>query len=218
MLNMIFPGLQDASWGYLNLNQVALDWVRAHHIRASEPNLLLVPAECASVIRAAHVERGIDVSYGGWLEDRRDIWRGSYLDKQRTYIHLGVDFNVPAGTQVAATHKARVVLIDSDVEEGGWGTRVVLRPHNPALPLLIYAHLDPDTKLRLADVVSPGTVFARVGKPPENGGWFPHLHVQCVTDEAALRDLDGYCDERDLFRWSRICPDPLRYVHASQTS
>lgn len=209
----IFPDLGHASWGYLNLNQVARAWLRDHNIGPDVPNPLLDPVCCAAMVRAAHIARHLDCSYGGWLEDRRDLWRGSYLDVQGTYQHLGVDFNVPVGTRVAASHAAHVILVDSDVpEEGGWGTRIILLPHDRRVPRLIYAHLDPKTSLRTGDRVMPGDELARVGESPENGGWFPHLHVQCIAGDPNLLTLDGYGHERDVARWSGICPDPLPYL------
>lgn len=210
---MLFPDLRRASWGYLNLNLVAREWQR-ENVDPSGPNLLLNPDYCAEMITAAHVERGLDCSYGGWLEDRCDLWRGSYLDEKGNFTHLGVDFNVPAGTRVASEHHARILRVDTDVpEEGGWGTRIILQPRGVE-GLLLYAHLDPATPLRAGDEVAPGDVLACVGRPPDNGGWFPHLHLQRLVS-GRLKDLDsldGYGHKRDLAHWSRTCPDPLPLV------
>ena len=56
---------------------------------------------------------------------------------------------------------------------------------------------------------------------PTNGGWFSHLHVQCVEksffDHALTQDLmeiDGYGREADRAQLSRIFQDPLQFVFA----
>lgn len=208
---MLFPELRHASWGYLNLSLVAQD--RLSSVRIGDPNPMLDPAQCSEMIAAAHTERSLDCSYGGWLENRRELWHGSYLDECGHHIHLGVDFNVPAGTQVAAEHDGDIVTVDNDTPEvSGWGTRVILRPHDPTIPVLIYGHLGPQPALRAGDRVRLGDTIGRVGEPHDNGGWFPHLHVQCVARGVDPLTLDGYGNERHLAVLSRTCPDPLRFV------
>lgn len=216
---MLFPDLRHAQYGYVNLNTAAEKWFLRENISQTEINPLLDPVVCEELIQRIHQERGLDFSYGGWLEDRRALWRGSYLDAQKLFIHLGVDFNVPAGTRVAADTDAEVIRIDSDVpEEGGWGTRIILKPVQGS-EVLIYAHLDPNVACSVGDYLKIGDVFANVGRAPQNGGWFPHLHVQCVDAGhfeklliQDLKDLDGYGNENNLFQLSRNFRDPLRYV------
>lgn len=221
---MLFPDLSKQRFGYLNLNEAAQRWVSQHNISANDRNPLLDPNVCQTMVDEVHRERGLDFSYGGWMEDRRDLWRGSYLDTHQTYIHLGVDFNVPAGTHVAAEYTAEVIRIDSDIpEEGGWGTRVILQPitnlKETSSDVLIYAHLDPEINCRIGDQLKRGDVFANVGQAPDNGGWFSHLHVQCVEIalfeqllKNDLRDLDGYGAEKDIHELCRYFRDPFRWV------
>lgn len=216
---MLFFELAKKEFGYVNLNSAAKRWFLQNQISSNETNPLLDPIICNQMVEDLHEQLGIDYSFGGWLEDRAALWRGSYLDQTASYLHLGVDFNVPAGTSVSAEHDAEVVRIDSDApEEGGWGTRVILKPAD-GNEFLIYAHLDKKVDCRVGDRLHVGDTFASVGKAPFNGGWFSHLHVQCVDETffqesltKGLANLDGYGDITELPQMSRLFKDPLRFV------
>jgi hypothetical protein len=64
-------------------------------------NPLLDPRVSQFMVDEFHRARGVDGSYGSYIEDRRYLLRGSYLSATGAYLHLGVDFNVPQGTRVA---------------------------------------------------------------------------------------------------------------------
>ncbi len=184
-----------------------------------EVNPLLDPHTCQEMIDQAHARLGIDYSYGGWLEDRSELWQGSYLDTNQTHIHLGVDFNVPAGTLVAVDEAVEVLFVDCDFPvEGGWGNRVIVRSIE-AGDILIYAHLADEVRCSPGEKLQSGQVFASVGSAPKNGGWFPHLHVQIVdgtyfeslTGEA-LNLLDGYGAKKELTILAERFKDPLTQI------
>lgn len=216
---MLFPELRSKRFGYLNLDAVARQWLQAQGVSESDPNPLLDPSVCEGMIRSVHEELGLDFSYGGWMEDRQTLWRGSYLDREQTYVHLGLDVNVPAGTEVATDVEGDVVSVLSDVpEEGGWGTRIVIQPVIGS-EMLVYAHLDPAVRCRVGDHLIPGDAFARVGAAPFNGGWFSHLHVQCVdaayfaqTEAQGLLAFDGYGRAQDRGELSHLFGDPMRFL------
>lgn len=219
MLYMLFPELRDKIFGYVNLNSAAEQWTQTRDIASDQPNPLLDPKVCQAMVQDIHRQLGLDFSYGGWMEDRRSLWRGSYLDVDQKYLHLGTDFNVPPGTSVASDNAGVIVRVDTDVPvESGWGTRVVIRPDDQPV-FILYAHLAATIPCRVGMRVRAGDVFARVGRAPHNGGWFPHLHVQCIDADHFielfkndLQDLDGYGDPADIQRLSRVFMDPFRFV------
>ena len=89
---------------------------------------LLDPMECNEYISENHSQRGIQWSYGGYLEDRSALWRGSYLERlsSRPFMHVGIDVNVPSGTPVFLKAPFQVLLVDDDNDSnGGWGPRVI---------------------------------------------------------------------------------------------
>jgi len=154
------------------------------------------------------------------MEDRSSFLGYTYLADDARFVHLGVDFNVGGGQRVTASLRGQVELVDDDAPEAhGWGLRVVLRarvaPHGWVR--LVYAHLErrsvPD-RICTDGVVNVGDTIGRVGSSPVNGGWWPHLHVQVVSERAwdelggRVRDLDGY-SRRDAPDLPARFPDPL---------
>ena len=205
-MTILFEALRGAPCGYLNCNDLAKS------TRNSDPALV------GEKIGQYHQQAGIEWSYGGYHEVRDVLWANvPYLKKNETFLHLGVDFNVPAGTPVMATRPGVVVSVDDDHEEYGWGPRVIMRLKCKPAVYLIYAHLERVT-CRAGQVFQPNKIIAYVGRPPHNGGWFPHLHVQALTEttwqfyKPRLSELDGYGKAEDAAAWARKCPDPLPYL------
>jgi murein DD-endopeptidase MepM/ murein hydrolase activator NlpD len=203
----------------VNLNSWALVWQKYQNRRHSGQNPLLNPWKCQEMLDYYYTLHGFDYSYGGYLEDRSTLWRDSYLARRKTFLHLGVDFNAPAGTPVAVDRHCQVVLLDDDIPEvGGWGTRVMFNvSHTDAV--LIYAHLAKDVSCKVGDTLKPGDVFARIGTPNCNGYWYPHVHVQVMTMERYRefkkdpQGLDGYGRVEDVQKLKKEFPNPMRYVN-----
>lgn len=215
---MIFPDLNNVTSGYLNLNLEAERWL-AENRAPGEANPLLDPSVSQRFVEVLHRDLGLDVSYGGWLEDRSALWEGSYLDATGMYLHLGVDVNAPVGTRVAVDVAADVIAVDDDSPlVGGWGNRVIVALRDAPV-VLMYAHLAGGIRCVAGDALAPGDTFAEIGPPEQNGWWFSHVHVQAVNKEYFLslsdqerRDLDGYGHASDRTRLARLFPDPMKYV------
>ena len=216
---MIFPDLKNKKFGYANLNLEAKLWLAAAG-QKGDKNPLLDPVICNTMVSSVHKKYDIDFSYGGWMEDRSTLWKDSYLEEWKSFIHLGIDLNVPTGTRVAASFDAQVVKIDDDYpEDGGWGPRVIVK-HATKPIYLIYAHLDRNLECKVGDILKTGRVFAKVGHAPYNGNWFPHLHVQTISAEyyeklekkGLWKELDGYGSPNDTPEDARNFPDPMRYI------
>lgn len=221
---MIFPTLKGRVSGYVNLDLYARGWLTRNGYSSSHSEIgypaespLLDPAVCQDMVRECHAHLGLDFSYGGWLEDRSTLWKGSYLKEGNKYIHLGLDINVPEGTPVALDMPGEVVLVDSDHPlVGGWGTRVMIKLADAPI-VLIYAHLA-DVCHEVGDTLKRGDVFAQVGSSDMNGTWYTHTHVQAMTFlpyHQFLHDpshLDGYGTHDDMFGLARWFPDPMRFI------
>jgi len=218
--HLLFPDLAGTFRIRLNLDVEQAGFVRRHPeiFEGVSGNPLLDPAICQRMVEEVHQKKGVDWSYGGYLEDRSRLWRGSYLSATGAFLHLGVDFNVPQSTRIAVVEESLVVLTDEDRDRnGGWGLRVFLKPAAPChLGIVqIYAHLQ-NVRVAPGDRLLPGTIFAEVGGPPYNGNWFPHLHIQGIRETcfhelllSRFDELDGYGkpEERAILR--RDFPDPL---------
>lgn len=133
--------------------------------------------------------------------------------EERRTIHLGVDLFVEAGSRVRAPIPGVVHLVVNNDAPQDYGPLVILRHQTSSgTPFFtLYGHLSEDTLsgLREGQRVEAGEEIARVGSPPTNGDWAPHLHFQIILDLLDLgRDFPGVCraSERDL--WTSISPDP----------
>ena len=113
---------------------------------------------------------------------------------------IGIDYNVPAGTSVAALLEGEVVHIGKDSSFGGWGGLIVIKssdPHSAPADYLYYAHLKWDIPVKLGQKILSGDIIGQVGDSTENGQWFPHLHLQAVCKDifnaaAHPEQIDGY--------------------------
>lgn len=222
---MLFPALQGKPMCRIDLDREAEQWLARQNLTLADGNPLLDPAVCQRLLDDVHRRHNVAWSYGGYLEDRRHVWRGSYLDRTESYVHLGVDFHVAQGTAVVAEFDADIAMVEKDPDnDGGWGERIFLRPA-PAVAgppardvLLIYAHLQ-NVAVRPGVHLHPGTLLAEVGGPPHNGNWSPHLHVQAIQRAMfadillnRFTELDGYGRRDRLDELSRQFPDPLDFV------
>lgn len=196
-----FPRLRDATWSYVNLSDL--------HDSIGRPDMHSVDTQNAVV--------PLRLTFGGFLEDRTALWAG-FEPHMKRMVHLGVDLNgMDPGEPVCLIEDAKVVHVMRDVRTfNGWGGRVIFRLERTCpFPYLLFGHLDAETlRTQPADHFRAGEVFANVANSSKNGGWFPHLHVQQMSEAfvasfADLDDLDGYadCDSMETLReW--VC-DPL---------
>lgn len=227
---MIFPHIPGPAGPDVNLDNTARGWRQRYPelFEGGQNPLFTDPDVCQQMVHDLHRRLGVLWSYGGWMEDRSTLWAGSYLEQEKKFIHLGVDLNVPAGTEVATDKAAQVLRIDTDEDrDGGWGTRVIVQHGDKDPYLLMYAHLAQDVRCAVGTALAAGEVFAKVGTPEENGQWYPHLHIQAVCarwfyellqSDKNLATLDGYCsigsfrDEDRRQAIERRFPNPLQFV------
>jgi len=193
---MLFPTLVQARWAYADL---AAEAKADPAVATASPNPLNDPAFCAAWVDGVARRKGVDFTYGGYMEPRDHLWRGHYHNPA-LMRHTAVDYNVPAGTPVVAPASGTVLCVVRDTSYGGWGGCVFVRMdhvYNGAgyylMGHLAHAHL-PEP----GEALARGAPVGFIGEPHENGVWFPHLHLQCfdqvLYDRYApvLDDMDGY--------------------------
>lgn len=216
-------------WGGANGNADVVRWPHA-------PRVFNLSAASAS-----EAEEG-----PGWgrYGENRGIYSSSahFTGAAPRTLHLGVDLGVASLTSVASPLAARVHSVGLDAAPLGYGPTVVLAhavaftradgSRARAVFYTLYGHLSaasvfgadgaPRRGLARGDRVRAGEPFATVGSRGENGGWFPHVHFQIVTelglgrwegdwpgvarlaDEAAYRVLAP--DANLLLRCPWVCP------------
>ncbi len=219
-IDALLPGFGKTSFCEVNLDSAARQW-RGRHSQLMAENPLLDPYICQSFLDEIHARLHVTWSYGGYLEDRHHLLQGSYLERTGSFVHLGVDINVPQSTPIATPGPGVVLLVDDDHDrDGGWGPRVFLRLDDETLgnPVLIFAHLQ-GIEIRPGTRLPQGAVFAEVGGPPENGNWVSHLHVQAIRSERLFRvlierpaELDGYGSVERIEDLRENFPNPLPLI------
>lgn len=208
IIRHLFPRLAASRWDYINLNDLAVRLGPLLSSLMSEPtNPFLDAAYCESWKEFVHHLKGIDFSWGGYMEDRAVVWAGHYHDEGAT-MHVGVDFYVPAGCTVHCPVPATLVHSSTDPDQGGgWGGRMVFRYRDEHF---ILAHLR-DMDMEVGRNYVAGEAVAMIAEDHCNGGWSPHLHVQRVKslDLDYVLSVDGYLRPYEGIRAD--FPDPLEY-------
>ena len=110
---------------------------------------------------------------------------GRPIDERRT-LHLGIDLFVEVGSLVRAPLDGVVHVLANNRAPQDYGPLVVLRhAAGDGTPFFtLYGHLTEDTLAGLSagQAVKKGQAIGRVGAPPVNGDWPPHLHFQLILD------------------------------------
>jgi 4-aminobutyrate aminotransferase-like enzyme/Ser/Thr protein kinase RdoA (MazF antagonist) len=139
-------------------------------------------------------------------------WGGRTTDERRT-VHLGIDLFVEPGATVRAPLPGVVHLLANNAAPQDYGPLVVLRHETgDGIPFYtLYGHLSEDTLpgLAVGRRVEAGETVARVGSPPTNGDWPPHLHLQLILDLLEKdADFPGVALPSQRATWTSLSPDP----------
>ncbi|MBI1760792.1 MAG: aminotransferase class III-fold pyridoxal phosphate-dependent enzyme [Acidobacteria bacterium] len=133
-------------------------------------------------------------------------------DEHRT-VHLGIDLFVAPGAPVYAPLDGVVHCVANNTARLDYGPLLILRhvTDDGLAFFTLYGHLDEEvlTALTPGQAIRRGQRIARIGAPPTNGDWTPHLHFQLITDLLGLdRDFPGvaYASQREV--WKSLSPDP----------
>jgi murein DD-endopeptidase MepM/ murein hydrolase activator NlpD len=210
-------------FGYVNLDLWSQEWLVRHELSNSESNPLLDPTVADRMVRDFHAAHGLSWSYGGWLEDRRTMHRGTYLEADEKWTHIGLDVNAPAGTPIRALADGPVIYVGTDSPlTGGWGGHIIQKiGFQGSSHLLVYAHLG-YINARCGEHLKKGDGIADIGTPAENGYWFPHVHLQLFGNpkdvhgahdwEMFSKGADGYTTIEYRSADARNCPDPTPLI------
>jgi murein DD-endopeptidase MepM/ murein hydrolase activator NlpD len=204
----LLPGLKGAAGVDFHLEKLVLQQVSSDR----EFNVL-DPQAIQRLVEGLHARSSAHFSAGGWMEERSTVFRGTYMEADSRFIHLGVDINVPAGMMVRFPIAGEVLKVEvSDDREVGWGARVDIAPIGAPYVFLL-GHLDPSGLIRSgACIPATGAPVGTIGAPPTNGNVFPHLHLQAVRREVYDREveIDGYGRVSEREQLAIDYPEPLR--------
>jgi murein DD-endopeptidase MepM/ murein hydrolase activator NlpD len=187
-----------------------------------QPSPFLTPDTMQRALDGYHTRHGLLWSYGGYLENRTELWRGSYLScLPGEFLHAGIDINLPAKSPVVCTRGGIVRVVGHDCDtQGGWGPYVVVETHrNGVKEFALYAHLG-GVSVHKGEKLEPFAVIGETGAPPQTGGWWSHLHIQLIEEryfmwchQQGLMDvLDGYFEKSAEKFYRPVFPDPVDLV------
>ncbi len=151
---------------------------------------------------------------GRYDEDRRGGYTQALFGGART-LHVGIDLGAPAGTPVYAPVAGVIEHAGINPADGDYGGVLVTRHVREGGPCwLLWGHLAHEDALRWrpGDTFGAGTVLARLGRPHENGGWPPHLHLQAAVDRPVTHDLPGVVAPLERAAALRAYPDPVWWL------
>lgn len=222
LLACFLPEYRGERVAYVNLDDEARTLFAGDKIAEGQAARLSEANYCATFVDQLHKRIGVTASFGGYLEDRAFLWQGTYLGGSEKTVHLGIDFNVPHGAVVTTPFSGTVIRCDNDhPERWGWGPRVFLESSPKGSDsranrwIFIFAHLA-EISVSVGDTLAGGATIGIVGKPPFNGDWFPHLHVQQIRADlfdsylqTDVWSLDGYGEREAIPSLSHNFPDPM---------
>jgi 4-aminobutyrate aminotransferase-like enzyme/Ser/Thr protein kinase RdoA (MazF antagonist) len=128
-------------------------------------------------------------------------------------VHLAADIFLPSGAPVFAPLAGRVVSARDNAARLDYGPTMILEHAPDGAPVFwtLYGHLTRDSLEGLSPgrEVARGQTIGRIGEPPANGDWPPHLHFQIVTDLLGKSgDFPGVAPGSQRRVWLSISPDP----------
>lgn len=202
---------ENKSWCSLDLGVGSLDLGNNDHFSTTE--------KFQSRIQEMLDDTGADIGIGGYSEIRPFYTTDAYQVEgnngaQWRTVHLGLDIWAPDTTPVFAPLAGEVHSAVNNAGDCNYGPTLILR-HQPTKDLCfytLYGHLTADSieSLKAGDVIEKGQEIARIGPPPVNGNWPPHLHFQIILDMLdEVGDFPGVAYPAEQAVWLSICPDPV---------
>jgi murein DD-endopeptidase MepM/ murein hydrolase activator NlpD len=184
--------------------------------------------DCAHAIEVFSERTKSIIQYGDYLSDRKKLWMSvPYVRKlirksPRTTaaIHIGVDISATAGSTIYSPLTGTVIYSRHDkFQKGGWGGFVVIE-HKDSPYVFIFGHLSARGLPRKGTRIKKRSPIAKLGKEDENGGWWPHLHLQAVLKEVWQKEydhIDGYLfvekTQKKLREIKLLFPEPLSTIY-----
>ncbi len=182
----------------------------------SSDNSENAPAELDRRVQRVLAAHGARIGAGGYDEARLIYhWPNEARAAEPRTIHIGLDLSLSAGAPLYAPLDGVVHGFEDADHHHDYGPLIVLRHtttgDDPVDFYTLYGHLTRESLdgLRIGQLVTRGTQFARIGSAPTNGNWWAHVHVQLITDMLDVPcNVDGAVRASQRAVWHSICPDP----------
>lgn len=139
---------------------------------------------------------------------------GQYISeiyKNDRDFHIGLDIIAPVSTDVFAPYTMKILetaYLPADKDYGHCLLGQILWPGRDLF--ILVGHLAKDVLAlgKEKTIIEQGESFAKLGSEAENGGWFPHIHVQFSFLKPEKCDMPGVIRKEDNPYWRSQYPDP----------
>ena len=152
------------------------------------------------------------IAVGGYGE-RRMIYSGSthFTDEKNVRcIHLGIDLWAAAHTPIYAPLAGKIHSFKYNNQVLDYGATIITEHTVDKKTFwLLFGHLSLSSieNIKIGQKIKRGERIAELGEPQENGGWSPHLHLQCITDlQNWWGDFPGVATVSEAEYYLNICP------------
>jgi len=164
----------------------------------------------------SHGDRAICVGVNGYDEARVFYTSPAFmgktpLDETRT-VHLAIDLTLEAGSAVFAPIAGKVHGFEDATQQLDYGPLIVLRHDGGGVPFFtLYGHLSRESLdgLFIGQPIAAGQRIGWIGSAPVNGDWWPHVHIQLITDMLDIPcNFNGSAFPNQRAVWKSLSPDP----------
>ncbi len=166
-------------------------------------------------VRKTLEKNNAKIAFGGYGERRAIYTQSAHFndtDDPRC-IHLGIDFWTAAHTPIYAPLDGKIHSFRYNDQPLDYGATIITEhTHDSKIFWLLFGHLSLTSlkNLEVGQTVNRGDKLATLGEPHENGGWVPHLHLQCIMELGDwVGDFPGVATVSEAAHYLRICPSPL---------
>jgi murein DD-endopeptidase MepM/ murein hydrolase activator NlpD len=130
---------------------------------------------------------------------------------------MGLDIGAPIGTALHAFYGGEIFLFGYNGKELDYGHTLITRHVLDGKELYcLLGHLSQKSmeNKKPGQKIRRGEVIAWVGDFSENGGWFPHVHVQLSYERPKTYNMPGVVSEQDHAWALKTFPDPRNILGA----
>ena len=184
--------------------------------------------EFTALVESAMVSANTKYGFGKWGEIR-EIYANELFDSiaedsnEKRNIHMGVDVFCQSGEDIYTPLDARIHIKSNNKNELDYGPMLILehKNHEGGLFYTLYGHLSLQSIANIEEgqIVKAGQKIAKVGAPPENGNWPPHLHFQLILDLFDLgADFPGVALSSEKEMWLSLSPCPTMFFSSANPS
>jgi murein DD-endopeptidase MepM/ murein hydrolase activator NlpD len=156
-------------------------------------------------------EANYGVPYGGFLEERCIYQSSDHFSNEAVRnIHLGIDLWVKAHTPVFAAKDGKIHSVAYNSAQLDYGWCIIIEYSDNEF--VLYGHMSSEIldNSKSGDKILSGEIIGYTGDMHENGGWYPHLHLQVMNTMLDYKgDFPGVSSKKDLEYYRPLIKNPV---------